>query len=94
MNISITADAADKLSSLLKKEGGDAVVRIREGKVGSACRCKIVLKLSIDEREDEDVEGQAASLPFVISEDLADQYGEKFSVSLDGNQLPTVEAVQ
>jgi Fe-S cluster assembly iron-binding protein IscA len=35
MNISITAEAADKLNALLKEEGGDAVVRIRETKIGS-----------------------------------------------------------
>ncbi|MDR2574315.1 MAG: hypothetical protein LBC94_08275 [Desulfovibrio sp.] len=53
-----------------------------------------MLRLSIDEREDEDKEGEVNSLPFVISEELADQYGENFSVSLDENQMPVVEAVQ
>ena len=35
MNISITPAAADRLDALLKEEGDDAVVRIREAKIGS-----------------------------------------------------------
>ena len=35
MNINITADAASRLRELLDEEGGDAVVRIREAKVGA-----------------------------------------------------------
>lgn len=34
MNIVITEEAAEKLRLLLKKEGSDAVVRIREAKIG------------------------------------------------------------
>lgn len=49
--------------------------------------------LSIDEREDDDLEGDVNSLPFVINEELADQYGVNFSISLDENQLPTVAAM-
>lgn len=51
-----------------------------------------MLRLSIDEREDDDVEGEANSLPFVISEDLADQYGLDFSVDLDEEKMPVVVA--
>jgi Fe-S cluster assembly iron-binding protein IscA len=93
MNITISDDAAQKLGALLKEEGDQSVVRIRETKVGSACKCKIVLKLSIDEREEEDVEGETRSLPFVISEELAEQYGRNFSVTLDENLMPVVEAI-
>jgi hypothetical protein len=50
-----------------------------------------VLRLSIDEREDGDREGEAQTLPFVINGDLADQYGEKFSVFLDEQRMPAVE---
>lgn len=46
--------------------------------------------LSIDEREDDDLEGEVNSLPFVIDEELADQYGESFSVSLGENGIPAV----
>lgn len=35
LNITITADAADRLRALLEQEGGEAVVRIREAKIGS-----------------------------------------------------------
>lgn len=50
-----------------------------------------MLRLSIDEREDEDREGIGAELPFVIAEDLADQYGERFNVMIDAHGMPVVE---
>lgn len=34
MNITMTAEAKERLSALLAEEGADAVVRIREVKVG------------------------------------------------------------
>lgn len=49
-----------------------------------------MLRLSIDERESDDVEAEAASIPFVITEDLAEQYGRNFSIALDENQVPSV----
>lgn len=52
-----------------------------------------MLRLSIDERDDDDVEGRAESLPFVIGKDLADQYGTRFSISLDPHQMPVVAAL-
>ena len=35
MKLTITDDAAAKLRALLDSEGGDAVVRVREAKVGA-----------------------------------------------------------
>ena len=92
MNVTVTSEAASKLRALLDEEGEDAVVRVRETKVGSPCKRKFVLKLSIDEREDDDVEVEVDSLPFVISKDLIDQYGKNFSVILDEQQIPSVAA--
>ncbi len=40
-----------------------------------------------DELEDEDIKGEAQSLPFVISELLFGQYGHEFSVSMEENGL-------
>ncbi len=52
-----------------------------------------MLRLSIDAREDDDVTGEAQSLPFVIHKELVDQYGKRFSISLDKNQMPVVVAL-
>ena len=93
LNVSVTKEAADKLRVLLEEEGEDACVRVRETKVGSACKSKFVLKLSIDEGGDDDLEGQAESLLFVADRDLVDQYGKGFSVTLDEHQMPTVAAL-
>jgi Fe-S cluster assembly iron-binding protein IscA len=92
MNITLTDDAADRLRALLENEGEDACIRIRETKIGAACKAKIVLVLSIDEREDDDVEEEVNALPFAINSDLVDQYGEEFAVSLDEKQIPVVVA--
>ena len=92
MNISLTDDAAQRLHTLLESEGENACIRIRETKTGSACKSRIVLVLSIDEREEDDVEEKAGTLPFVINSDLVEQYGEEFAVSLDEKQFPVVVA--
>jgi hypothetical protein len=94
MQISMASEVVDKLKFLLNQEGADAVVRVRETKIGSACKSKIVLRLSIDEREDDDVEGQAQSLPFVINKELVEQYGENFSVVLDEHQSFDVKPLE
>lgn len=86
MNITMAGDAADKLRALLDEKGPEARIRVRETKIGCACKSKIVLRLSIDERQDEDIEGTASALPFVIHQDIVDQYGTAFIVSLDEHQ--------
>lgn len=92
LNITVTPDAAARLKALLEDEGGDMCVRVRETHVGTPCKRRIVLRLSIDEREDDDVESMADGLPFAVPEDLIEQYGEDFSVSLDEQQMPIVTA--
>jgi Fe-S cluster assembly iron-binding protein IscA len=90
MHINLSDEAASKLRALLDEEGGASCVRVRESKIGSACKSRIVLRLSIDERSDDDLEVPAQSVPFVIDRDLADQYGENFIVALDEHQAFTV----
>jgi hypothetical protein len=51
-----------------------------------------VLRLSIDEQDDEDVEGYADSLPFIVNRGLVDQYGTEFSVAMDTNATYLVTA--
>jgi len=51
---------------------------------------RVVLRLGIDEREEDDLETEVGSLPFVINRDLVDQYGGRFLVSLDKNRKPVV----
>ncbi len=93
LNISITDEAAARLRAILNEENDEACIRVRETKIGTACKSKVVLRLSIDQREDEDVKGEAESLPFVASPEIMDQYGESFSVFLDENKTPAVSAL-
>lgn len=91
-SIKMSDDANARLKTLLEEEGGDMCIRLRETQEGTPCKRRIVLRLSIDEREDEDVESQAAGLPFVTTQDILDQYGENFEVSMDENGMPIVKA--
>jgi len=52
-----------------------------------------VLRLGIDEREEDDLETEIGELPVVINRDLADQYGGRFIISLDKDQMPVVSSL-
>lgn len=49
-----------------------------------------MLRLGIDEREEEDAVTTLQGLPFVINKDLLNQYGRRFSVRLDEQGFPVV----
>ena len=51
------------------------------------------LRVSIDEREDEDEEqeGEFEGIPFVINNDVIDSYGEDYAISLNDDGLPVVK---
>ena len=94
LEIILTSDAAARLYSILKEQDDNVCVRVREFKVGTANKpLKIVLSLSIDERDTEDIEGEAATLPFVMNRELAEQYGTRFAVSLDACRVFSVTPV-
>ena len=85
LEITLTSAATTRLYSILREQEDDACVRVREFKVGTANSSiiKIELGLSIDERDAEDIEGEAHAIPFIMNRDLAEQYGTRFAVSLD-----------
>ena len=84
MNITMDNEVMEKLRALLAAEDNDtAVVRVREARVGGGCESKLLLRLSIDEREDEDITAEINSIPFAINEELAEQYGTDFVVTLN-----------
>ena len=57
LNIPLSPEAAARFKELLAEEDNeDAVFRIREVKVGMACKSHMELRMGIDEREDEDEE--------------------------------------
>lgn len=50
-----------------------------------------MLGLGMDEYEDDDVELEADSIPFVINRDLTHQYGERFSIEINQEKkIPVV----
>ncbi len=93
MKVTLENGAADLLRNLLQEEGDGVVIRLREAKIGNACKSVIVLRAGIDERESDDVETVADSLPIVMSEDFAEQYGQDYAISLDEHGMPVVRRV-
>jgi hypothetical protein len=91
MKVALESGVADLLRNLLVEEGDDAVIRLREAKIGNACKSVIVLRASVDERGDDDVETVLDSIPIVMSEDFADQYGQDYTIYLDEHGMPVVK---
>ncbi|WP_446423643.1 ErpA-related iron-sulfur cluster insertion protein [Mailhella sp.] len=95
LNITLSPEAAARFKELLAEEDNeDAVFRIREVKVGMACKSHMELRMGIDEREDEDEEQEVTveGMPFVINNDVIDIYGSDYDVVLDENGLPNITA--
>lgn len=92
LQITMPPEIAAKFRTLLDDEGEDAVVRIRETKVGGGCKSRIVLKVSIDEREDPDdeVEVMVEGVPVVASNDVIESYGEVYDFFVDDHDMPAV----
>ena len=93
LQVTIVPEVAAKLKELLA-EDEDAVFRIRETKVGGGCKSRIELRISPDEREDPDEEQEIRvdGLPIVVSNDMIDNYGERYTVFVDEHNMPGVRA--
>lgn len=95
LNIAIAPEVSAKFQELLKKEDSeDAVFRIREVKVGGGCKSHIELRVSLDEREDpeEEREIKVEGMPFVLSNEVIDSYGLKYTIFVNENDMPGVKA--
>lgn len=96
LEISLSPSALAKFKTLLADENNDeAVYRIREVKVGCACKSHMELRMGIDEREDADEEQELSvdGMPFVINNDVIDIYGQRYTIDLDENDLPKIIAL-
>lgn len=95
LDIVIAPEVTAKFQELLKKEDNDdAVFRIREVKVGGGCKSRIELRVSLDEREDpeEEREVKVEGMPFVVSNELIDSYGLKYTIFVTEDDMPGVKA--
>ena len=94
LEITLSQEAIAKFKALLTEEDNeDAVYRIREAKVGCACKSHMELRMGIDEREEEEQETNVEGIPFFISNDVIDIYGSRYSIDLDENKLPQITAL-
>ena len=93
LEITLSQEAIAKFKALLTEEDNeDAVYRIREAKVGCACKSHMELRMGI-EREEEEQEANVEGIPFIISNDVIDIYGSRYSIDLDENKLPQITAL-
>ncbi len=95
LQISVLPEVIVKFKELIQEEvGEDSVFRIRETKVGGGCKSRMELRVSLDEREDPDMEQeiQIDGLPFVVSNDVIDSYGLKYSIVVDEHNMPAVRS--
>ena len=94
LEITLSQEAIAKFKALLTEEDNeDAVYRIREAKVGCPCKSHMELRMGIDEREEEEQEANVEGIPFIISNDVIDIYGSRYSIDLDENKLPQITAL-
>lgn len=95
LQINMPPEITEKFKDLLKEEDNDdAVIRIREAKVGGGCKSRICLKVSIDEREDPDEETEVVvdGIPFVVNNEVIDGYGAVFELFVDDHNMPAVRS--
>lgn len=90
MKVILENGVADLFRRLLEEEGDGAVIRLREAKIGNACKSVIVLRAGVDEREDDDLETVADSIPIVMNEDIAEQYGYEHVIYFDESGVTAV----
>lgn len=96
LKVQMAPEIIAKFKELIKEEDNDdAVIRIRETKVGGGCKSRITLKVSIDEREDPDEEQEVTldGIPVVASNEVIDSYGNEFEFFIDDHNMPAVRPV-
>jgi len=97
LNITLSPEIVEKFKALLEEEDNDeAVFRIRETKVGGGCKSRIELRVSPDERDDPDEEQEVTveGIPFVVSNEVIESYGEVFEIFVNEHDMPGVRSPQ
>lgn len=81
IKINVDENMLNKLKEMLKKEGEGYFIRLREYKLGAACRTRIILGIAVDdELNEEDRKVEIGDIPFVIEDDLIERYGKEYEI--------------
>ncbi len=95
--VTVEPDVLAKFKQLFEDEGNDeAKFRIKEVKVGGGCKSHIELRVSLDEAEDPDEEVylDVDGVPFVISNDMLESYGDAYRIFNNTElNIPGVQAL-
>lgn len=95
LKVKMPPEIVSKFKELIKEEDNDdAVIRIRETKVGGGCKSRITLKVSIDEREDPDEEQEVVieGIPIVVNNEVIESYGDEYELYVDDHNMPAVRS--
>ena len=66
--VTVDENVLARLREMLKEEGDDFCVRLREYKLGGGCRTRIIIGLGVDELdEDEDEKMDVAGVPLLLN---------------------------
>ena len=86
LTITLDESAQKRLTDGLGVNDADAV-RIREYTMGSACRARTVLGLSLERKnsrpKSKDEETAASGIRFLVEQELLEQYGGAFRIAVD-----------
>lgn len=91
ISLTMSGDVKTRLQENLKTEGGEARVRVREYSTGTPCCRKTVLGFTIDESEEDDVCAEIEGMPFVMSEELIEKWGQRsYRAEIDEHGNPVI----
>ncbi len=86
-SVSFDDDMFNKIKNLLEDEDDGTGIRLKEYKVGSACKTKFVLGIGMDEPdEDEDETMIIDGVLFLAEKSFLERYGNSFRIYLNENK--------
>lgn len=88
--LTIKADKAvlEKMASLMQSEEPGSFVRLKECTLGCGCHSQNILSPSIDKQKDAaDAAAVVDGVPFVVSQEMRDRYGENFELRFEEGRL-------
>ncbi len=91
-SVNATDDIFEKFKEMLEDEGEDGGIRLREFKVGQACKSKLVPGLSVDDEFDdvEDIRVEIHGIPFFAEKYFVERYGDSYDVIIDPQKGPVL----
>ncbi|MEF2145097.1 MAG: ErpA-related iron-sulfur cluster insertion protein [Desulfovibrionaceae bacterium] len=93
-SVELSEDAVALLKLTVQKEGEGFGMRIFQYQTGTPCCRKTLLGVTPDKKDGlhDDVESMQSGIQFIAEQEVLDQYGDKFSITLNEHNMPDVVA--